>query len=35
MSVKSIAALALLMGCAAAPAFCQERVFDWLPANDE
>ena len=36
MSVKSTAALVLLMGLgAAAPAFCQEKVFDWLPANDE
>jgi hypothetical protein len=35
MSLKTTAALALLLGLAAAPAFCQEKVFDWLPANDE
>jgi hypothetical protein len=36
MNLKTTAALALLLGLgAAAPAICQEKVFDWLPANDE
>src|SRR5262249_39678786 len=36
MSFKTQVALALVLGFgAAAPAFCQEKVFDWLPANDE
>jgi hypothetical protein len=35
MSLKTTAALALLLGLGAAPAFCQEEVFNWLPANDE
>jgi hypothetical protein len=36
MSLKTTATLALVLGFAsAAPTFGQDKVFDWLPANDE
>src|SRR5262249_18509431 len=36
MSLKTQVALALLLGLGAdASAFCQDKVFDWLAANDE